>query len=225
MFAMPLIGASPQVGGGLAGGAGASGGLMAAAAPWMLGGTIALGGLSALADMQSKKRAKRSFRNAQQAQLNAVDLDTSADRQAVQEQYGDMKSQAKSRLAERGVTGSTAMDSVLNTYGTGQQRAMSTIGNERDRRRAAILGQLGPQDNGTAGALGGLAGLAGSAASLGFAQDRARQQDDLYRQLLAGGGSVGGDNLVVRNQLAGNEALARMGGQNALWDLYYKGRR
>jgi hypothetical protein len=212
-----------MVGAGMAGGPGAGGGLMAAASPWMLGASVGLGGLAALADLQGGKRRKRAFARQQEAQLNAVDLDTSAERQAVQEQYGDLVSRARNSMAERGLTGSTAMDAMLNTYGQGQQRAMSAISANRERARAAIMGQQGPQGPGAASALGGLAGLAAGAANLGFARQQADRQNEMYMRMLAGGGgAIGMDDQIVRNQLAGAEAADRMNGGSALWNMYYR---
>lgn len=181
------------------------------------GGAAETGG--GLLNMARQKRANREAKKLRAGALANVDLAGSTARQDTAESFGNQASGLTNRLAERGLTGSTAQDAAMNANLGERQRAMSRINEGVAREKNAVMGQFQTEVSPN-NALSGLGGLLGGAAQF-VAADNARTDQNNALSRLAG---LGGNDAVTKAQLEGVGTRAKLSGGGNWWDWIMRNR-
>lgn len=170
-------------------------------------------GLGGLMARSNQKRANRANMRLRQGALSNVDLAGSTARQDTAEAFGNQQSGLVNRLAERGLTGSTAQDAALNANLGQRQQAMSRINEGVAREKNAVMGQFQTEAS-PYNPLMGVGSLLGQGANY-LAADQARQRETSALEKLAG---VAGADRVTKEQLNGGGVRAKLSGGGNWWD-------
>lgn len=181
------------------------------------GGAAEAGG--GFLNMARQKKANRENKKLRASALSNVDLAGSTARQDTAEAFGNQQAGLTNRLAERGLTGSTAQDAALNANLGERQRAMSRINEGVAREKNAVMGQFQTEVSPN-NPLSGLGGLLGGAAQFAAA-DNARTDQNNALSKLAG---MGGNDAVTKAQLEGMGVRAKLSGGGNWWDWMMRNR-